>query len=294
MLGTFTAAWPDTWNDIWIPLRDNEEAPDELLPDLIREFIKALPDPAAAAPIATGDVAMEVPNPAAPSLMAMSDRKLAEDFIRETKSEAFRSERHLIRFFEEAHFIIEEYDSGDLTDLYAELVSQFIRRYNLRYRLLRPFQLIPHIPGVFSGLVERVSEAAALDEDLAELMVAVEQTFEDLTTRTRPADIKTCIAKVCCLTEGLATRFPGVTAGTLGEATKEMNCWPHATIKNSLSALYGFCCDYPAIRHAGKRKSKLRELEVRDALIVSMLFFSFSGYLLDVDYSEVLAVKEAF
>lgn len=129
------------------------------------------------------------------------------------------------------------------------------------------------------------------DPDLEELLTSTEQAFEDLTLRTRPADIKTCILKMCSLAEGLAIRFPGVTEDTLGQATKEIKCWPHATIRNALSSLYGFCCDYPAIRHAGKPKSKIRELEPRDALIVSMLFFAFAGYLTDIDYGELFAIK---
>lgn len=286
MRGTFIEAWPYTWEAVWLPIRDSEWASDELLPDLVRELVKALP----ANDVVTPSDASVDTQPE-PFIMAMRDRKQAEDFIREINSVNFRSERHLIRVFEEFHFVVEEYDSPELANLYLTLISDFLRRYNLKYRLLKPFQIVPHIPGIIGGLVEHISESARTDRDLAELVEAVEQAFEDLTTRSRPGDIKTCIAKVCSLTEGLAVRYPGVTAGTLGEATKEMNCWPHATIKNSLSALYGFCSDYPAIRHAGKAKSKLRELELRDALIVSILFFSFSGYLTNVDYAEVFAVK---
>lgn len=288
MRGTLIEAWPYAWEAVWLPVRDSEWASEQLLPDLVRELVKALPT--------RGEVTV-VDAPIAPQpepfIMAMADRKQAEDFIREVNPLDFRSERHLIRAFEEFYFVVEEYDSPELTNLYSNLISQFLRRYNLRYRLVQPFQIVPHIPGVIGSLVEHITDAAKTNQDMVELLEAVEQAFEDLTTRSRPSDIKTCIAKVCSLTEGLAVRYPGVTAGTLGEATKELDCWPHATIKNSLSSLYGFCSDYPAIRHAGKAKSKLRELELRDALIVSILFLSFSGYLTDIDYAEVFALKGA-
>ncbi|MBK9137428.1 MAG: hypothetical protein IPM17_01465 [Verrucomicrobia bacterium] len=54
---------------------------------------------------------------------------------------------------------------------------------------------------------------------------------------------------------------------------------------------YGFCSDYPNIRHAGNPKGVLRPLAARDATGLSVLLLAFSGYLSpNVDEQIVLGV----
>jgi hypothetical protein len=68
-------------------------------------------------------------------------------------------------------------------------------------------------------------------------------------------------------------------SGTLGDLCKKLKDWPHATIRESLSRLYGFCSNYPNIRQAGNPVGVLRPLAARDATALSVLLLAFSGYL---------------
>jgi hypothetical protein len=52
-------------------------------------------------------------------------------------------------------------------------------------------------------------------------------------------------------------------------------------VKSSLKSLYGFCSDYPGIRHAGNPASRIRDLETKDGILICLLLFAFSGYLTD-------------
>jgi hypothetical protein len=58
-----------------------------------------------------------------------------------------------------------------------------------------------------------------------------------------------------------------------------------------LGNLYGFCSNYPGIRHAGNPAGVLRELATRDVTLASLLLLSFSGYLSPImDEKVVLGV----
>ncbi len=50
-------------------------------------------------------------------------------------------------------------------------------------------------------------------------------------------------------------------------------------MRAALGSLYGFCSDYPGIRHAGNPASIRRDLATRDMTLASLLLLSFSGYL---------------
>ncbi len=78
-------------------------------------------------------------------------------------------------------------------------------------------------------------------------------------------------------------------SNSLGALIKDFNSFPHKAIKESLSNLYGFCSDYPEIRHAGNPDGVLRDLETRDALLVCLLLIVFSDYL-----TETMNVEGSF
>jgi hypothetical protein len=84
------------------------------------------------------------------------------------------------------------------------------------------------------------------------------------------------------LASGLAHRNDA-----LGSLCDRLTCWPHSAVKDALKKLYAFCSDYPGIRHAGNPAGQLRELDGRDAVLLSVLLFSFSGY-----FSQGLDINE--
>lgn len=117
-----------------------------------------------------------------------------------------------------------------------------------------------------------------------------EKSFDYYLRSGDVSDLKSCIANANKYVEGLAGMTCG-RVGTLGELAKEMKDWPHKSVLTALGNLYGFCSDYPGIRHAGNPQGQLRELSARDIAIISMLLMTYSGYLSPlINESSVLGV----
>ncbi len=67
--------------------------------------------------------------------------------------------------------------------------------------------------------------------------------------------------------------------------------WPHSAVQAALTKLYGFCSDYPGIRHAGNPDGVRRELNTKDVTLASLLLLSFSGYLSQrIDEEVILGI----
>jgi hypothetical protein len=275
MRGQLIDAWVQTLTDIWTPLYEQEGTPIDLFASLYPELAKALR-------IAlTEDDLLTVSN----------DAGLSRQRFFETRPADFASEFALTRFWQSAFEVLSDAGPDSLVTSYESLTRTFLDRYNLRYRIVSPYRMVPRLPALLGGMIEEVELRISSDPDLYELHQAAELAFEDLSTNGRPVDIRNCIARVCNFAEGLAIRMPGVTEKTLGAATKQMKFWPHVTVRNALTSLYGFCSDYPAIRHGAKSDGKLRELELRDALIISMALLGFTGYLTELDFEKILGIK---
>jgi|SRR6516164_2676462 len=90
--------------------------------------------------------------------------------------------------------------------------------------------------------------------------------------------MKTCIQKAAMLVEALASTYPNAQGASLGDLCDSIKCWPHKAVKDSVKNLYGFCSDYPGIRHNVGRRGRIRPLEMRDSIIVPLLLLTASGY----------------
>ena len=115
-----------------------------------------------------------------------------------------------------------------------------------------------------------------------------ELSLLDLIADDSANQIKTCIQKQVNLLEALGGQLPTVTSNTLGQICNQANTWPHYQIKDAIKALYGFACDYPGIRHGGTAANKLRELELKDVMAISILLAGFVPYLTNGLNSEKL------
>jgi hypothetical protein len=270
MRGQLIDAWDQALVDIWAPLYEQEGAPLDLFASLYPELARTL----LVAP--TEDDLLTVSN----------DAGLSRQKFFETRPADFASEFSLTRFWQSAYEVLSDTGPDSLVTNYESMTRTFLDRYNLRYRIVSPYRMVPRLPALLGGMIEEVELRISSDPDLCELHQAAELAFEDLSTNGRPVDIRNCIARVCNFAEGLAIRMPGVTEKTLGAATKQMKFWPHATVRNALTSLYGFCSDYPAIRHGAKSDGKLR-----DALIISMALLGFTGYLTELDFEKILGIK---
>jgi len=292
MRGSIRQAWGSAWSDIWTPLAEHVDAPRELFMELYPELAKAF---RATAPEALDADGPDSPSPSTDETSdffdVANDPELAARRFSEVGPEAFASDRALVRFFREAYLIIEDFGSAALNDEYVRLLAAFFSRYNLRLRVVVPFEIVPEVAAMFQVLVEEVGKQAHTNPHLNTLGNHLESAFAALSRDGATPDVHQCILQACNYVEGIAGAAPGMQPGPLGTLIKRLDVWPHATIREALSSLYGFCSDYPGIRHAGNPAGQLRELSVKDALVIPMLLVAFSGYLVDVDYPEILCLR---
>lgn len=270
MILGFRHHWRLTWPDIWKRLADSANAPDDLFMALYRSANDYLVTPVAEPAIDT----------------IVNEPKAAEAAFRSLKADSFASEARVKAMLEALYTTIAEFDRANLTARYAELVQQFIDDRNLRYRITPPFKVQPLVTGTFAQLYYELERATLLDVHLKQLLGEFERAFAAYVDTSEEGDLKRCIASASILAEGIAGKTLSQNGKTLGFYCDQMTCWPHAAVKDALKKMYGFCSDYPGIRHAGNPAGSLRSLEAKDALVICSLI-TFLGYLSqDIDIRQ--------
>jgi hypothetical protein len=263
MRGEFLGVWSETWREIWLPLIDKEDVPEDIFCELYRELSKALKSP-----------------PSVEKLADIIDNPLqSREAFEKTAPDYIAGERALVAFFEAAHEALEELGGDALTNRYFNLLGGFIAKFSLRYDLRRPCILCPTLPGVFASLMRDLRALTSQDPNLDQLMKDYEDAVRDLRFGCTDGRIKTCIGKQFMLLEAIGALDPSVTKNTLGDMCDQVTSWPHATIKESLKKLYGFASDYPGIRHGSRAKGALRAIDMRDMVAMSILLAGFTPYL---------------
>jgi len=109
-------------------------------------------------------------------------------------------------------------------------------------------------------------------------MADFEHAFNAMEKTHVEADMKTCILKATMLVEALASASPGAQGQTLSDLCNSLQCWPHPAIKEAVKRIYGFCSDYPGIRHNVGTGGQIRALGVHDSIIVPLLLLTSAGY----------------
>ena len=269
MRGEFIGVWAETWREIWLPLieqplaEDDEGLPEDIFCDLYRALAPAL-----------------APRPSVEDLADIIDNPVqSREAFEATTANDLAGERALVGFFEAAHDALEELGGDELSNRYFNLLSGFIDKFSLRYDLRRPCILCPTLPGVFASLVRDLRALTNQDPHLDALMKDFEDAVRDLRHDGSERRIKTCIQKQMNLLEAIGRAAPGVTGTTLGAICNQVGTWPHEKIKEAMKNLYGFASDYPGIRHGGTRASKLRAVDMRDMVAISILLTGFAPYL---------------
>lgn len=270
MRGEVIGVWSETWREIWSKLAKHPDAPEDLYCELYRELVGAF------------EVAPDVTTLA--DIVDQPDQ--ARSAFRKTKATAFRGELAVLEFMERAHGIAADLGGDPLANRYFLLIEAFLEKYSLRYDLRRPFSLNPTLTGVFARLIRDLKEATSRDADLHPLMVEFEEAVRDLRADRSPGRIKTCIQKQVNLLEAIGQRCPGVNANTLGQICDQVGTWPHNKVKDAMKEMYRFASDYPGIRHGGNANNRIREIEMRDLVSVTVLLAGFTPYLTDLLNSE--------
>jgi hypothetical protein len=262
MSGSLRQAWTYTPTDVWEPLAAHTSAP----PDLFTDLFMAVDDHLA---VATAETQLA---------QIRNDPAQARAGFLAFKGTDFASESAIVESLEAAHEVIADYELPGYEELFKRLLRGFLGKYNLRYRLDEPFVLRFLLPGSFTNLYAELHRLNASNPHLASLLSDFEHAFNQYARSQADPDLRNCISTASKYAEGLAGLTCGV-PGTLGDLCKHIRDWPHATVKESLSKLYGFCSNYPNIRHAGNQQGVLRALAPRDATSLSVLLLTFSGYL---------------
>lgn len=264
MIGSFIDRWDYTWPDIWEPLGNEPDAPEDMYIELYRtaiEYFKRKPT-------------------YNEQVMIGSDPEEALLAFQQIQGKKFKSEISIIAFLEAVHdTITDEIGNDKLAIFYCELVKLFIARYNLRYRILEPFNLRVQMPWLYADLYQDLIQVNQADSHLYSLMEDFESAFDIFTRTRKKRDLRTSIAKASNYAEGVAASMIGSSGGTLGRLCDQLSIWPHDAMKEAMKNIYKFCSDYPGIRHAGNPSNSLRKLEVKDTIIVSALLIAFSGYI---------------
>jgi hypothetical protein len=262
MTGTFRSNWQQSWREVWKKLAGTPQAPPDLFIQLFDVAIDYLIKP---------PVGNEYD-------IIHNDPTRAREAFRRLKGEDFKNESAVVAFLETAHRTISGFGNVRLVEGYVKAVKSFIAHFNLRYRVLEPFSLRQLLSGTFAALYAELEKLNGTNSHLAGLMEGFEQAFDSYIRSQHQGDLTDCISKASIYAEGVAAAASKHT-GTLAELCNELKCWPHKAVKGSIKTLYGFCSDYPGIRHAGNAAGKLRNLEGRDALLLSIILVSFSGYI---------------
>lgn len=270
MRGEILPVWSETWRNIWSKLAKHQDAPADLFSELYRELSQAFVTPLTAEALAD----------------AVSEPAQARTAFRSVKVSDVHGERALVEFLERAHAVAADLGGDPLANRHFLLVDVFLTKFSLRYDLRRPFTLHPTLTGVFARMMRELKSFAQQDADLQPVFRDFEDALRDLKADSSESKIKTCIQKQVNLLEALGQKCPGVTANTLGQICNEVGTWPHAKMREAMQNIYKFTCSYPGIRHAGTPASRIRDIEMKDMVAVSVVLVGFVPYLshqLDAD-----------
>jgi hypothetical protein len=276
MSGNLRHTWEYLTDELWTPLADysahDAAAPPDLFSDLFaaaEEFLSPRPT----------DIEMEE---------ARNDPDKACSRFLALKGTDFTSESAIVNFLEKAQTVIADYEISGFDYLYRRLLRDALRKFNLRYRLDEPFILRFLLPGSFTNLYAELHRVNVGNADLASLWFDFESAFDQYARTQTDSDLKTSIAKASNYLEGLASATNGKT-GTLSKLCDSLSDWPHDKIKDTVKSLYGFCSDYPGIRHAGTPGNRKRQLDPRDSVAINVTLMALAAYLASgLDHGQIL------
>jgi hypothetical protein len=263
MRGEFVGVWFETWREIWLPLSDHEEAPEDIFCELYPELVPALK-----AKPSVEDLADIIDSP-------LQSREVFE----KTTTSDLAGERLLVVFFEDARAALEDLLGDQLSNSYFNLLTAYIEKFSLRYDLRRPCTQCPTLPGVFVSLVHQLTELGNADANVSKRLRDFREAVQDLRLGQTEGRITNCVAKQVMLLEAVAAASGTIVGADLGALCKAIEDWPRAAVRTSLLNLYGFASDFPGLRHSTPSAGMSRDIDMRDMVAVSILLAGFTPYL---------------
>lgn len=265
MRGSMLPVWPRTWHELWSPLAQHSSAPADLFCELYRALMPALKTPPSLAVLAE-----IIDDP--PQSLRTFRQITADDLI---------DELALLGFLQNAYDVLDELAGEALANAYFNRLTNFINIYNLRYELRRPCGLYPTMPGLFANLVQGCATATPSTHTTTSGNETSTKRFVICMTRAAKAVSKPAYKnRSTCWKTWVATILGSMNTRCRVSVISSPH-WPHAKVRNALKSLYGFTCDYPAIRHGGNPGSVEGNIEMRCMLALCILFTGFTPYLTD-------------
>lgn len=304
MRGEFLGVQDQIVVEIFRPIEELDEVDSTLLSDLFRDSIPQPVAPIDPEPMELnedgeiflpGDIEADAAYRAAferfqDRLEAYTDASSRDDlgwaYFQDFFVDQDTTEAQIVKALEDAFDVLQEYGGDELSNDYYLTVGRFLEKYSLRYDLRRPFSLHPTLPGIFAKLIRELKAAAIADEALAGMMNDFEDAVRDLRDNKTDRRMRQCIEAQFKLVEAFAQKYPGIDPDSLGRMCHHLPTWPHPTIRAAIGNLYGFASNYPGIRHAGNPDSKIRDIEMRDMVSMSIVLAGFTPYLTDLIDSD--------
>jgi hypothetical protein len=278
MSGGLRNTWEFLAAELWEPLADytakDAIAPSDFFSDLfaaVDEFLS--------------------PRPTDTELVeSRNDPDKARQRFLALKGTDFTSESAIVHFLEETREVVADYEILGFENCYRRLLGNALRKFNLRYRLDEPFTLRLLLPGSFANLYAELHRQNSGNGHLSALWNDFEEAFDRYARSQGDSDLKTSIAKASNYLEGLASVTNGK-SGTLGYLCDGLSDWPHDKVKEAVKNLYGFCSDYPGIRHAGTPGNRKRQLDKRDSVAINVSLMALAAYLSNkLDQGEMFGI----
>ena len=274
MIGSLRENWKHTWKAIWSRLDKSTASPDDLFARLYRVSRLYLANP----PGLQQEIGI------------LNDRDTAKAFFRSLTSSSFNGEQAIIAFLEDTYQDLASLGDG-CAPFYKEKCRDFLATYNLPYRICNDFDIRLMLVGPMASLYQELHLLNENDFHLSFLIDDFEQSFHRYCSKHKEADLRVALGRFSNYLEALTHRtlkLTGTNQG-LGTLAKSITTWPHKTLCDAIGKIYGFCSDYPGIRHPGNPEAKLRDLKEIDAVSLCCLFLGFSGYLTDeIHESELI------
>lgn len=277
-------SWPRAWRDLWRPLINHRAAPPDLSIELFRLISAEISKEIRKEDQREGIYLVSQALRDLDIDLDLSSPIHARSAIRRLRESDFKSDFAVARLFENASNVVEEFDPAILNNKYRILLHGFISRYNLGWTVVdQPLRLRPWLPASFESTYRVLKQVATDNAHLGEALEAFERAWADHAEAGSASDMKTVIDKAAKLAEAFVGQKLGryESLGVLADVMKTNKSVPHATIADMIKRLYGFCSDYPHIRHGGNPAGKIRDLQSRDALLASLVLIAFTSYALE-------------
>jgi len=274
MIGSLRENWKHTWSAIWSRLDESTKSPDDLFARLYRSARPYLAKP----PELQQEIGI------------LNDRQTAKTFFRQLTSDSFNGEQGIIAFLEETYKDLDSLADG-CARFYKQKCRDLLETYNLPYRICNDFEIRLMLVGPLASLYKELRLMNEKDPHLAGLLNDFEHLFHRYCQDRHDTDLRLCIESFVKYQEALVrdTLAQPASTASFSRLVGQLDSWPHTAVKSAVCNLYGFCSNYPGMRHGGNPAGQLRQLKELDAVALGAFFLGFCGYLTeDIRVQELI------